>query len=938
MENEQQLTPLMKQYFDVKERHKDKILFFRLGDFYEMFADDAKIASEVLNITLTARNNVPMCGIPYHSANNYIPKLLNAGHKIALCEQLEKPNQTQKIVKRNVIRVITPGTIVEENLLDERDNNYLMCIIPNNFYKKENFSSISIVSIDVSTGDIYSTFLDFCNSNVYILESQLKSEISKYSPKEILVNKNFPIKNKSLFQIIKNSGICISFLGDDEIFYDEKSFLDNNKDDKFQDFFKFLKEEISESIFENIKFSVFSSLSYIKNNYSQVLPSLKKIKFYNNQEFLILPENTIKHLELTENFYNKTRKYSLLDVLDETKTKMGARLLKKWILEPLLDIQKIKARQDFVHFFYENHNLTKDFRDILKRFNDVERILNRINCDINVPRDLIALKIFLKSLPEILILFKSKLDFYIKSKKIEKNCIKEKNNDFLFADFSSEDLNKKTQNSESIFLEKVNDLFEVFSMEELKNLFDLIDNIIVEDPSNNLKDGNIIKQGINEDLDNLRNIKKNGRSIILDYEAEEKLRTQIPTLKIKFNNIFGYFFEITKLYNKSIPDDFVRVQTLANCERFTTEKLKKYEIDLLEAENKALDLEIEIYNSLRNKIKNSFREIQTAIYILTELDIFANFAILALERNYVKPEISEKYDIVIKNGRHPVVEYISKDIAFVPNDTNFLENKCHFYLITGPNMAGKSTYIRQTALLVIMAQMGSFIPAEQANIGLVDKVFTRIGSGDKLVKGESTFFVEMKETVEIIKEATDRSLVILDEIGRGTSTFDGISIAWVVSTELINRDWANDFQKTNKKKGPKTLFATHYFELIELVKKFNIVKNLNLLVDEKDGHVEFLHKVIEGNCKKSYGIYVAKIAGLPFPLIEKAKQKLKELEKTTNKEYFEKNSNKNDECEDLDNILIEDNIINEIQTLNLEEMSPIYAILKIKEWQDKIKK
>ena len=550
----------------------------------------------------------------------------------------------------------------------------------------------------------------------------------------------------------------------------------------------------------------------------------------------------------------------------------------------------------FVEFFCKNYSLTKDLREILGQINDMERIIGRINCNINVPRDLIALKNLLGLLPEI------------------KNLVE--------SSFQNE------KNKKEFILKFIEDIENPI----LQKIFEFLEKSIVDNPPNNIKDGNVIKTGFDERLDRLRAMKKNGRSVLLDYENEEKERTKISTLKVKFNNIFGYFFEITNSYKNAVPTDFIRIQTLSNCERFTTEKLKKLEVDLLEADAESIELEQKLYNTIREKIQSYLRELQNVIFILSNLDVFSNFGYIAVNNNFVRPELNDGYDIVIKNGRHPVIESISAAENFVPNDTEFIQGKCHFYLITGPNMAGKSTYIRQVALIVLMAQIGSFVPAEEAKIGIVDKIFTRIGSGDKLVKGESTFLVEMKETVEIIKEATEKSLVILDEVGRGTSTFDGISLAWVIANELAKREWMNKFA-TNTKNGlgPKTLFATHYFELVELEEVHDIVKNFSLLVDDNHGEVIFLHKIVEGNSSRSYGIHVAKIAGLPLPLIEKAKQKLRELEQITKKEFSSDENKEQFSFFETNNV-----VIAELKNLNTDELSPVAALLKIKEWQEKI--
>ena len=895
--NIEQLTPLMKQYCDVKAKYQDAIVFFRLGDFYEMFGEDAKTASAVLNITLTARSKTPMCGIPYHSSSSYIPKLLNAGYKIAICEQLEKPTKGTKIVNRNVVRVITPGTVIEENLLDEKDNNYLMCIIPTiPTIPNTKVRGIAISVVDISTGEIRATFLD---ANVFDkIDSKLKIEISKYSPKEIIIPE-FSLQDKKFAKIIKDFGAAVSVLKNED-------FLQQNLEIGFDK----TDEKLVQKMADLVNPAVCGILRYVDKNYNEASSLLKNIQLYENNNFLNLSENTIRHLELVENFFTKSRKYSLLDILDKTKTPMGARLLKKWLLEPLLDIGELNKRQEFVSFFCENYILTKDLREILGQINDMERIIGRINCNVNVPRDLIALKNLLKLLPEI--------------KKLVEVCPPVETR--LIASLQQCKGNNDGRTSNKLISNFIKDLENPI----LQQIFEFLENSIVENPPNNIKDGNIIKTGFDERLDRLRMIKKNGKAILLDYENEEKELTKIPTIKVKFNNIFGYFFEITNSYKNAVPEHFIRIQTLSNCERFTTERLKKYEVDLLQADAEALELEQKIYNIIREKIQKYLRELQSVIFVLSHLDVLANFGYIAVQNNFVRPKLNDGYDIVIKNGRHPVIESISADKSFVPNDTEFVQGKCHFYLITGPNMAGKSTYVRQVALIVLMAQIGSFVPADAAEIGIVDKIFTRIGSGDKLVKGESTFLVEMKETVEIIKESTEKSLVILDEVGRGTSTFDGISLAWVIANELAQREWMNKFSAKTAI-GPKTLFATHYLELVELQEVHNCVQNFSLLVDDNHGEVIFLHKIVKGNSSKSYGIHVAKIAGLPLPLIEKAKKKLKELEQITKKEFLA-------DDEKIQFSFFEGNneVIAELKNLNADELSPVAALLKIKEWQESI--
>lgn len=897
---EENLTPLMKQYFRIKEKHQDEILFFRMGDFYEMFAQDAVLASKVLNIVLTSRCGTPMCGIPSVSVNNYIPRLLKEGFKIAICEQLDV-NNDKKLVEREVVRIITPGTLVEENLLDEKNNNFLLSIFP----KKNNLVIIGfeLGIIDISTGDLYVTFLS--REKYKNLESVLISEINKFSPKEILVNKDFEIENKNLFEVLKNSDFYFSYIRNE---INEKDCLKKNEKIIFS-----LKERLSEKDFSNVANVVFYILDYINLNYSKVLESIKNINFYNIDEFLVFGENSIKHLELIENSFDKTKKHTLLDILDNTITKMGSRLLKNWLLMPLCSVEKIKIRLNFTKFFYENYSITNDFRNILKNFNDVERILNRIVCFNNNPLDIISLKNFLFALPEILNLFINSLEnfYYQNFDNTEGKIEIEKNSLFDFLEKSGLDID---------FLKKIHYIKEILSNKKLSEIFLLIDKYILDNPPNVIKDGNIIKPKASKDLDDYKNIRNNSRKIISDYENEVKSEINIQNIKIKFNSVFGYFFEISKNAKINLSNSFIRIQTLSNVERYTTEKLKQYEIDLMNIENKVLDLELKLYDFVRNKIKENFNIIAKAIDVIAELDVFANFGIEAIDRNYIMPEIDDSYDIVIKEGRHPVIERIL-DNSFVANDIEFLENKIHFFLITGPNMAGKSTYIRQVALLVIMAQIGSFIPASSAKIGIVDKIFTRIGSGDKLIKGESTFFVEMKETNDIIKGVTNKSLVILDEIGRGTSTFDGISIAWAVSLYLINK---------NNKIGPKTLFATHYFELSKLAENYEMVRNLSLLIEEKEKKVEFLHKIVEGKVSKSYGIYVARLAGLSDEILSIAEQKLSELENLDNKNYKKEKKN-------IPIVLETNHVINDIKNLDINDITPVNAILKLQEYKNILK-
>ncbi|MCP4481784.1 MAG: DNA mismatch repair protein MutS [bacterium] len=843
MSENKKRTPLMQQYFDIKDSHKDSILFFRLGDFYEMFEEDALIASEILNITLTKRHTTPMCGIPYHSSSAYLLKLLKAGKKIAICEQLTEPQKGVKIVERDVVRVITPGTVLEENFLNEHSNNFLVAIIPHK--KKRCFA---LAAIDVSTAELRATYLTGKN-----MESDLKAEIWKYSPIEIIIPGSI-LNNKEFMRTLEDTEATISIINQ----------IDLNK--------KLLVNKHS-----NTEPATTALMSYLSKNYKALLPLIKDIIIYETKNFLHLPENTLKHLEIIENFYSKERKFSLLDILDKTKTPMGARLLKQWLIEPLIKLENIQERQNLVEFFHLNKNLTKQMCEIFHHINDIERTITRIHCDINIPRDIIAIKNVLGMIPDI----------------------------------------KKTFTGLSAIPKIIFKLFSPLDDEILSVIENKIETCLIENPANNLKDGNIIKDGFNEELDRLRALKSKGRAVMCDYESQEKNRSEIATLRIKFNNVFGYFLEVSKSYKDKVPDDYIPIQTLTNVERFTTEQLKKYEVEILEAEQKSLILEQKIYNDLRDFINLQYQALKKFTNIVALVDVYTNLAFLAGNNNYIKPEINDSYNFKIIGGRHPVVERIFSESDFVSNDTDFSENGTHLYLITGPNMAGKSTYIRQVALISIMAQIGSFVPADSAKLGIVDKIFTRIGSGDRLIKGESTFMVEMKETVEILKESTSNSLVILDEVGRGTSTFDGISLAWIIALELGNRQWRKD------QLGPKTLFATHYLELTELENILpGIIKNYSLAVDDSQGEVIFLHKIIVGTGDKSYGIHVAKMAGMPLPLIQKSQRKLRELENMTKQEtQFSFFSSKN-------------TILDELKSTDLDALSPVDALLKLKEWQE----
>lgn len=872
--NVSELTPLMKQYHEIKQRHPDIIVFFRLGDFYEMFGEDAQHASKLLNITLTARQGVPMCGVPHHSVQQYIERLLKQGCKIAVCEQLEEPGKGKKLVKRDVVRIITPGTVVEETFLDDKSNNYLVCVVPN----KEG-NAMALAAIDVSTGAFRGTRIQGV-----ALWSTLFAELGKYTPREMIMPEH-AVRDKHIASFAKDHGIAISVI--------TRQAIEEYKDDA-------IARTIPDNMDKLLYYAALGIVGYVHTNYKEVLTHLAAMEVYDTHTFMMLNEHTIRHLELIENAYTRERRHSVLDVLDCTATPMGARLLRQWLLEPLLDEHAIRQRQTMVQLFVNDNDVRMRIREELAIVKDFERMISRINCNANIPRDLVFLKQVLCRVPTIKAL--------------------------LVEDADTDLLHEHTQ---SPLLAHI-----LEGLRDMRDLAAYIESTIVENPPNNLKDGGVIKEGCNAELDELRKIKREGSSWLAEYERAEKERTGIATLRVRFNNVFGYYIEITKAQARVAPQDYVRTQTLANAERFTTEALKQFEVKILKAENEMVALETQVYNAVREKIKEQIQQLNALVHSLTLLDVFTNFAECAVRNNYTCPVIDNGYDLVITEGRHPVVEVIASDQAFVPNDTQFSDEQCHLYLVTGPNMAGKSTYIRQVALITIMAQMGSFVPAQHAHIGIVDKLFTRIGSGDKLVKGESTFMVEMKETAEIIRGATSKSLVILDEVGRGTSTFDGISLAWVIVEELVSRTWYNNVSAI-KGHGPRTLFATHYFELVELASHLPYIKNCSMAVREWNDDVVFLHKVIDGASDRSYGIHVAKIAGVPLSLIERARLKLHELET--------KARDISDEKEETDATLFDANdaalhpILSEIKTLPVDTLSPLGALLKIKEWQEQLK-
>ncbi|CEN25548.1 DNA mismatch repair protein MutS [[Clostridium] sordellii] len=797
------LTPMMRQYFEVKDRYRDCIMFFRLGDFYEMFFEDAIVASKTLEIALTGREcgmeeRAPMCGIPFHSSQNYISKLVENGYKVAICEQVEDVNASKGIVKRDVVRVITPGTVLEGSLLENKKNNYLLAV-----YTKDN--KIGISYTDISTGEVNSTHLN---------EDKLVEEIAKIHPTEIIANDIKTLDKIRTIASLSNIYINENF---DESYLDSKILTEYFE----KDYLSSLKLDDSELISS----SLCIILNYIYNTQKQVTSNINSINIYNSQEYMVLDMFTRNNLELTATIRGNSKKGSLLHVLDKTSTAMGGRMLRKYVEEPLVNKNRIEKRLNVIEELKEDFMLREDLIDILKNVYDIERICGKIAFEKVTPKEMIHLKNSIEKLPKL------KDTINLSSAQILKNYIN--------------------------------------NMDDLNDIYSLIDSAILEEPSITIKDGNIIKSEFNDELNSLRDISKNGAFMIKEIENREKEKTGVKSLKIGFNKVFGYYIEITKanLANAKIDDSYVRKQTLSNAERYITSELKEIEDKILNAEDKIKSLEYEIFVEIRNNIYDNIDRIQSVAKIIANVDVFVSLATVAYINNYVKPRINEQNKLDIKNGRHPVVESIVGEENFVPNDTYLNQGENIINIITGPNMAGKSTYMRQTAVIALMAHIGSFVPAEYANIPILDRIFTRVGASDDLAQGQSTFMVEMTEVSQILKNATDKSLVILDEIGRGTSTYDGISLAWSIV----------EYIQANIK--CKTLFATHYHELVELEDEFSDVKNYSVAVKENNDGIVFLRKIIEGGADKSYGIYVAELAKLPEKVIYRSREILKDLEK-----------------------------------------------------------
>lgn len=817
------ISPMMRQYFEVKDKYEECILFFRLGDFYEMFFDDAIVVSKALELTLTGRDcgldeRAPMCGVPFHAADMYIKRLIDMGFKVAVCEQLTDPSESKGIVVRDVIRVVTPGTLTDSNMLDDGKNNYICCI----FYD-ENEKTCGVASADLSTGD--ASLSVFSGKE---LEAGVINELSRCQPAEVIFPESF-LSLKKVADFIKIRLDCVVTLRD------SICFSPSEKRNMLADVFN-VKSVLELGISENGSdcCAACGLFDYINDTQKTSVSRFTSIELLNGDAFMGLDLNARRNLELTETLRNKEKKGSLLWVLDSTKTSMGRRLLKSWIEQPLKSPARIIERLDAVEAMYRKSVVLTDITELLDRVYDLERLMTKVMFKTASPRDLKSLSATSLQLPLI-------------KKELEK-------------------LN------DSKLLSRLNN-----DISDLSEIAQLVENAVMDEPPISVKDGGVIRDGFNEELDSLRHIMNHGKEIIDGIEQREREATGIKNLKIGFNRVFGYYLEVTRSYYELIPDGYIRKQTLANCERFITEELKNAENSILGAKDKAINLEAEIFSEVRDFLATKLESVQKTASAVAAVDVLASFANVALRNQYVKPDIAIDGAVDIKAGRHPVVELMLKDEMFVPNDIYIDTKSSRMSIITGPNMSGKSTYMRQTALIVLMAQIGSFIPADSAKISVVDKIFTRVGASDDLTAGQSTFMVEMSEVSDILRNATTDSLVILDEVGRGTSTFDGVSIARAVAEHIC----------TSKKLGCKTLFATHYYELIGLESELEGVKNYSIAVNKNAGNIRFLRKIVRGGVDESYGVDVAKLAGLPAKVVNRAKELLEEMELKHSSEHTE---------------------------------------------------
>ncbi len=877
------VTPMMQHYLKTKEENKDCILFYRLGDFYEMFFDDAKIASKELELTLTGKScgleeRAPMCGVPFHAADTYINRLVAKGYKVAICEQVEDPKLAKGIVKREVIRIVTPGTNIDMQSLDESKNNYIMSIV----YLADKYG---VATCDVTTGDFFVTEVDS--------ERKLLDEMNKFAPSEVICNEAFYMSGVDIEDMKNRLSIAVSSL-------DAWYFGDDLAKETLLSHFKVASlQALGLEDYDCGVISAGALLKYLYDTQKNSMEHILEIHPYSIGKFLILDSSTRRNLELVETLREKQKRGSLLWVLDKTKTAMGARLLRSYVEQPLIEKSEIIKRQKFIEKLNKQAITRDEFREYLNPIYDLERLITRISYQTANPRDLIAFRNSIEMLPPIRTLLED----------VDGALADEIKNDF----------------------------------DCLEDLYELIRSSIQEEPPISVREGDIIKDGYNEEVDRLRSAKTQGKSWLADVEAKEREKTGIKNLRIKYNKVFGYYLEVTNSFKDQVPDYYVRKQTLTNAERYITPELKELEDTILGAEDRLVSLEYELFRQIRQQIGDNVLRILKTAKAIAKLDVFASLALVAQQNNYCKPKINENGTIDIKNGRHPVVEKMIPNGMFIDNDTYLDNGKNRISIITGPNMAGKSTYMRQTALIVLMAQIGSFVPAESANIGIVDRIFTRVGASDDLASGQSTFMVEMNEVANILRNATSDSLLILDEIGRGTSTFDGLSIAWAVVEHISNP----------KLLGAKTLFATHYHELTELEGKLDNVNNYCIAVKEKGDTIVFLRKIVKGGADKSYGIQVAKLAGLPDSVIDRANEIVSELlanditdiaKSITVDKSAGTSKKKKEHLDEVDlaqmslfDTTSDDSIIDELRNIEISNLTPLDALNKLNELQNKVK-
>ncbi len=878
-----EMTPMMQKYMETKAEYPDCILFYRLGDFYEMFFEDAQVASKELELTLTGKScgleeRAPMCGVPYHAVEGYLTKLVSKGYKVAICEQVEDPKLAKGLVKREVVRIVTPGTNLNMQSLEETRNNFLMCVT----YTP---TKIGLAATDVTTGDFYLTEVEDTK--------KLMDELMKYEPSEIICNEAFLVSGMDIGDLRGRLHISVNAL--EARYFDDESCK------------KCLTEHFKVSSLIGLGVEDFPTgiiaagaiLQYLYETQKTTLSHFTKLTPYLTSKYMLLDSSTRRNLELTETLREKQKRGSLLWVLDKTKTAMGARTLRSFIEQPLIDKGEIEKRLDAIEELNKDSVSRDEIREYLNAVYDLERLLGKVSYKTANPRDLIAFRNSLEMMPHI----KAVLSGF------QKEALKEIEQD----------------------------------IDSLEDIYGLICNAIEEDPPVTIREGGMIKSGFDENIDMLRKAKTDGKTWLAQLENEDKGRTGIKNLKIKYNKVFGYYFEVTNSYKDLVPEDYIRKQTLANAERYTTPRLKELEDTILNAEDKLYTLEYDLFCKIRDSIALELDRIQKTAKAVARLDVFASLAYVAERNRYARPKLNEKGVIDIKDGRHPVVEQMTDYDSFIANDT-YLDNGAHcISVITGPNMAGKSTYMRQSALIVLLAQIGSFVPARSANVGIVDRIFTRVGASDDLASGQSTFMVEMNEVANILRNATSKSLLVLDEIGRGTSTFDGLSIAWAVIEHISNR----------KLLGAKTLFATHYHELTELEGKISNVNNYCIAVKECGDDIVFLRKIVKGGADKSYGIQVAKLAGVPDMVIDRAKEIVEQLSDNDITEKVQKiqieggregKSTKQPKLDEVDlaqmslfDTVPDEDVLKELSEIDISRLTPLDAMNTLYRLQNKLK-